>query len=107
MADNITGDVTIKWSDGVEQTIEGNEFTLEESGKSGENSFDQLYIAHVDHPESDEAGKVYLSTRIDKDSGSVGFDEPEAEGDFEITDSESLEVISPDYEDDDYEQDED
>lgn len=105
MADNITGEVIVQWSDGVEQSVSGDDFILEESGSAGEDSFDQFYIAHVDHPESDETGKIYLNTRVDRSSGSIGFDDPEAEGDLEITDSDSLEVISPDFEDEDLDED--
>lgn len=105
MADNITGEVIVQWSDGVEQSVSGDDFILEESGSAGEDSFDQFYVAHVDHPTSDETGKIYLNTRVDRSSGSVGFDNPEAEGSFEITDNDSLEVISPDFEDEDFDED--
>jgi len=105
MTDNITGEIIVQWSDGVEQSVSGDDFTLEESGSAGEGSFDQFYVAYVDHPESDETGKIYLNTRVDRSSGSVGFDVPEAEGSFKITDSDSLEVISPDFEDEDLDED--
>lgn len=105
MADNITGEIIIKWADGVEQTVLGDDFTLEESGKSGDDSFDQFYIGHIDHPETGEEGKIYLETRIDKSSGNVSFSAPEAEGGFEITESDSLNVESPDYEDEDFDED--
>lgn len=105
MTNNITGEITIKWADGVEQTVLGDEFTLEESGRSGDDSFDQFYIGHIDHPETGEEGKIYLETRVDRNSGNVSFSEPEAEGSFKITESSSLNVESPDYEDGDYDED--
>jgi|SRR5690606_18068551 len=112
----ISGEVIYEWSrenkakedpdseyddSDYEGVLLGRDFSLEESGKRNEDLFIQMYIGFIDHPVTNEEGKIFLEVGLNKQGNVMWVKGPSPEGRFRII-KDNLEVLGADLEDDDF-----
>lgn len=113
---NITGEVVYEWDkedkdqEGFDSGLDdsdyqdvflGRDFSLEESGKRDNDLFIQMYIGFIDHPVTNEEGKIFLEVVLNKQGRVTGVDGPHPEGPFRIIES-NIQVLGADLRDDDF-----